>query len=131
MIKKSTIINEGDVYVVSLDVLFQLFFIAIIIDFITGVISAGKQGRLKSRTCSNGMFRSLGELIILLIFVVVCHYVPPLGSYVNAFLIGFILKECISIMENLIQLGVELPHALVQALNVWHEKADSGEIKKN
>ena len=116
---------------ISLGVLFKLFFIAIIIDFLTGVISAGKQGKLKSRTCSDGMFRTLGELIVLLIFITVSYYVPSLETYVNVFLIGFILKECISIMENLIQLGVELPTALVQTLNVWHEKVDSGEIKKD
>ena len=115
----------------SLGTLFQLFFMAIIIDFLTGIISAGKQGKLKSRTCSDGMFRTLGELIVLLIFITVSYYVPSLESYVNVFLIGFILKECISIMENLIQLGVELPTTLVQTLNVWHDKVDSGEIKKN
>lgn len=124
-------LRKGGCRMLSLGTLFQLFFMAIIIDFLTGIISAGKQGKLKSRTCSDGMFRTLGELIVLLIFITVSYYVPSLGSYVNVFLIGFILKECISIMENLIQLGVELPTALVQTLNVWHEKVDSGEIKKN
>jgi toxin secretion/phage lysis holin len=111
--------------------LFQLFFMAIVIDFITGIINAGKQGKLKSRTCSDGMFRTLGELIVLVIFIGVSYYVPDLANYVSVFILGFILKECISIMENLVGLGVELPTALVQTLNVWHEKVDSGEIKKN
>ena len=111
--------------------LFQLFFMAIVIDFITGIINAGKQGKLKSRTCSDGMFRTLGELIVLVIFIGVSYYVPDLANYVSVFILGFILKECISIMENLVGLGVELPAALVQTLNVWHEKVDSGEIKKN
>ena len=124
-------LRKGGYRMLSLGTLFQLFFIAIIIDFLTGIISAGKRGKLKSRTCSDGMFRTLGELIVLLIFITVSYYVPSLESYVNVFLMGFILKECISIMENLIQLGVELPTVLVQTLNVWHEKVDSGEIKKN
>ena len=115
----------------SLGTLFQLFFMAIIIDFLTGIINAGKQGKLKSRTCSDGMFRTLGELIVLVIFIGVSYYVPDLANYVSVFILGFILKECISIMENLVGLGVELPTALVQTLNVWHEKVDSGEIKKN
>lgn len=111
--------------------LFQLFFMAIVIDFITGIINAGKQGKLKSRTCSDGMFRTLGELIVLVIFIGVSYYVPDLANYVSVFILGFILKECISIMENLVGLGVELPTILVQTLNAWHEKIDSGEIKKN
>ena len=42
---------------VTLEVLFMIFFGAIVTDFITGVLVAAKQGKLKSRTCSNGMFR--------------------------------------------------------------------------
>ena len=111
--------------------LFQLFFMAIVIDFITGIINAGKQGKLKSRTCSDGMFRTLGELIVLVIFIVVSYYVPNLANYVSVFILGFILKECISIMENLVGLGVELPTILVQTLNAWHEKVDTEGIKKD
>ena len=66
--------------------LFQLFFMAIVTDFITGIINAGKQGKLKSRTCSDGMFRTLGELIVLVIFITVSHYVPDLANYVNVFI---------------------------------------------
>ena len=115
----------------SLGTLFQLFFIAIIIDFLTGIINAGKQGKLKSRTCSDGMFRTLGELIVLVIFIGVSYYVPDLANYVSVFILGFILKECISIMENLVGLGVELPTILVQTLNAWHEKVDTEGIKKD
>ena len=111
--------------------LFQLFFMAIVIDFITGIINAGKQGKLKSRTCSDGMFRTLGELIVLVIFITVSPYVPDLANYVSVFILGFILKECISIMENLVGLGVELPAILVQTLNAWHEKVDTEGIKKD
>ena len=111
--------------------LFHLFFIAIVTDFITGIINAGKQGKLKSRTCSDGMFRTLGELIVLVIFIGVSYYVPDLANYVSVFILGFILKECISIMENLVGLGVELPTILVQTLNAWHEKVDTEGIKKD
>lgn len=115
----------------SLGKLFHLFFIAIVTDFITGIINAGKQGKLKSRTCSDGMFRTLGELIVLVIFITVSYYVPDLANYVSVFILGFILKECISIMENLVGLGVELPTILVQTLNAWHEKVDTEGIKKD
>ena len=61
---------------VTLEVLFIVFFGAIVIDFITGVLVAAKQGRLKSRTCSNGMFRSIGECIVLVIFLVIDYLIP-------------------------------------------------------
>ena len=65
---------------IKLDILFKLFFIAICIDFITGVIVAAKQGKLKSRTCSNGIFRSIGECIVLMIFILTSYYIPDLSS---------------------------------------------------
>ena len=114
----------------TLDVSFKLFFMAVVIDFLTGVISAGRNGSLKSRTCSDGMFRSLGELITLGIFAIVAHYVPGVGDYVNIFTLGFILKECISIMENLVKLGVSFPAPLVNMLNTYHDQVENGQIKK-
>ena len=114
----------------TIDVSFKLFFIAVVIDFLTGVISAARRGALKSRTCSDGMFRSLGELITLGIFAIVAYYVPGAGDYVNMFTLGFILKECISIMENLVKLGVSFPAPLVNMLNAYHEQMENGQIKK-
>ena len=61
---------------ITLETLFLIFFAAIIVDFLTGILVAAKQGKLKSRTCSNGMFRSLGECIVLAIFVFISHYIP-------------------------------------------------------
>ena len=115
----------------TIDVSFKLFFIAVVIDFLTGVISAARSGTLKSRTCSDGMFRSLGELITLAIFAIVAHYVPPVEDYVNIFTLGFVLKECISIMENLIKLGVSFPAPLVGMLNAYHDQLENGQIKKD
>ena len=40
---------------VKLQTLFLIFFIAIMVDFLTGILAAAKEGKLKSRTCSNGM----------------------------------------------------------------------------
>ena len=37
---------------VAIDDLFNIFFVAIIVDFITGILVAAKRGKLKSRTCS-------------------------------------------------------------------------------
>ena len=75
---------------VSLDVLFKVFFIAIVVDFITGVLVASKNGKLKSRTCSNGMFRSIGEFIVLLMFIFTNELIPLLNPYLSTFIIGFI-----------------------------------------
>lgn len=109
---------------ITLEVLFKVFFVAICIDFITGVLVAAKEGRLKSRTCSNGMFRSIGECIVLCIFLTINHYIPTSSPFLSTFIIGFIFKEGLSIIENLVGLDVWVPESIKNTLQVGTDKID-------
>ena len=112
---------------ITLKTLFTLFFIAIILDFISGIIASAKEGRLKSRTCSDGMFRSIGECLILFIFITVSKYIPSLEEMFKVFMLGFIFKESLSIVENLVRLGVWIPESIKRLLEVGVDKIDKGE----
>ena len=107
------------------DVLLKLFFIAIIIDFVTGILASAKEGRLKSRTCSNGMFRSLGECIVLLTLMTISYYVPDIEFICKTFTLGFVFKEALSILENLTRLGVWIPSSLKSTLEDGVNKLDN------
>ena len=112
---------------VTIENLFMLFFGAIVIDFVTGVLVAAKQGKLKSRTCSNGIFRTMGEVIVLTIFLFINHLVPNISFMLSTFIIGFIFKEGLSIIENLIKLDVYIPSSIKKMLEVGIEKIEKGE----
>ena len=114
---------------VTLEVLFMIFFIAIVIDFLSGVVVAAKKGRLKSRTCSNGLFRSIGECIVLVIFLCIDYLIPNLSMILSTFIIGFIFKEGLSIIENLVQLDVWIPDSIKKMIEVGTEKVNSKEVK--
>ena len=114
---------------ITLEVLFIVFFGAIVVDFITGVLVAAKQGKLKSRTCSNGMFRSIGECIVLVIFLGVNYLIPNLSLMLSTFVVGFIFKEGLSIVENLIKLDVWIPDSIKKMLEVGVDKVNSKEVK--
>ena len=114
---------------VTLEVLFMIFFGAIVTDFITGVLVAAKQGKLKSRTCSNGMFRSIGECIVLVIFMFINRMVPRLNLILSTFILGFIFKEGLSVVENLVQLDVWVPESIKQMLEVGVNKVNSKEVE--
>lgn len=116
---------------VTLEVLFMIFFGAIVTDFITGVLVAAKQGKLKSRTCSNGMFRSIGECIVLVIFILMDRLVPGLSLILSTFILGFVFKEGLSIVENLVQLDVWVPDSIKQMLEVGVNKVNSKEVEQN
>lgn len=108
--------------------LLRLFATLIAIDFVTGIVAAARQGRLKSRTCSNGLFRSIGEVLVLGTFVIVNHFIPNVHDYLVMFLWGFVAKELLSICENLVKLDVWLPQPLVKFLNLKIENIDNGEM---
>lgn len=114
---------------VTLEILFIIFFGAIVTDFVTGVLVAAKQGKLKSRTCSNGMFRSIGECVVLLIFIVIDGLVPGLNLILSTFIIGFIFKEGISIAENLVGLDVWIPNSIKKMLEVGVQKINDTEVE--
>lgn len=113
---------------ITIEVLFQVFFVGIVIDFITGVLSVWKAGKLKSRVCSDGIFRSIGESFVLFAFIVLAHLMPHLSSILSTFMLGFIFKEGLSICENLNNLGVWIPQFIKNGLEVNTNKADKGEL---
>lgn len=110
---------------VTLEILFRIFFMAIIFDFLTGILVAAKHGKLKSRTCSNGMFRSIGECIVLFIFIGVSTMIPSMELVFSTFIIGFIFKEALSIVENLIGLDVWVPDSMKKMLEVGVDKINN------
>ena len=113
---------------ITIEILFYIFFASIIVDFITGVLVALKEGRLKSRTCRNGMFQSIGECIVLLTFVFIAYLIPSISIVLSSFTIGFIFKEGLSICENLTRLDVWIPSSIRKGLEVGKDKIDKGEF---
>ena len=114
---------------ITLENLFMLFFGAIIIDFVTGVLVGAKEGKLKSRTCSNGIFRTMGEFILLTIFLCIDYIVPNISAMLSTFVLAFVFKGGLSIIENLIKLDVYIPASIKRTLEVGVDKIESKEVK--
>ena len=114
---------------ITLENLFMLFFGAIINDFVTGGLVGAKEGKLKSRVCSNGIFRTMGEFIILTIFLCIDYIIPNISGMLSTFIIAFIFKEGLSIIENLIKLDVYIPNSIKKMLEVGLEKIQNKEGK--
>lgn len=113
----------------DLSLLMRLFGFLIALDFLTGILAAARDGRLRSRTCSNGLFRSMGEIVVLGVFVLLNEMIPNVHDYLEMFMLGFILKELLSVCENLIKLDVWLPQPIIKLLSVGVDKIGSGELK--
>lgn len=102
------------------------------IDYITGLIVAGvfhksektENGMLESRAGWKGLCR---KGVTLLIVLIACRLDLMMGSNFirDAVVIAFVANETISIIENAGLMGIPIPAAIVRAIEVLKNKADS------
>ena len=105
--------------------------IFMIIDYISGLVVAGvfhaskktDPGALESRAG----FKGLVKKVMVLVFVIIAVRLDMLigTSYIrDAVCIAFIVNELISIVENAGLMGVPVPKAITNAIDVLKKKGD-------
>ena len=102
------------------------------VDYLTGLLVAGvfhrssksASGALESLAGFKGLCRKGMEMLVVL---VACRLDLVMGSNFirDAVVIAFIANEAISIVENAGLMGVPMPRALVQAVEVLKRKAEA------
>ena len=105
--------------------------IFMMIDHITGMVVAGvfhksaksENGALESRAGWKGLCR---KGVMLLVVLVACRLDITVGSTFikDAVVIAFIVNETISIIENAALMGVPIPRAITQAIDILQKKED-------
>ena len=102
------------------------------IDYITGLIVAGvfhnsektANGALESRAGWKGLCR---KGVTLLVVLVACRLDLVMGSNFirDAVIIAFVANETISIIENAGLMGIPIPAAILRAIEILKNKAES------
>ena len=102
------------------------------IDYLTGLIVAGvfhnsektENGALESRAGWKGLCR---KGVTLLVVLVACRLDLMIGSNFirDAAVIAFVVNETISIIENAGLMGIPIPAAIVRAIDILKNKAES------
>ncbi|MDD7793706.1 phage holin family protein [Clostridium sp. 'White wine YQ'] len=103
-----------------------------IIDYVTGLIVAlvfknspkTSTGAAQSKA---GLIGLIKKIFILLIIVMVNQIDVVLGSngfLRNAAMIGFMANECLSIIENAGLMGIDLPPAVKNAIDILKKKSE-------
>ena len=99
-----------------------------ILDFASGLLKTWKIKNYKSSKMRDGLIKWIAELIGV-IFVIVIDMMLGLEFCLCGLTLAlFVYKECGSVIENLGQLGVELPSVLKEKLEVLNKQEDD---KKN
>ena len=102
------------------------------VDYVTGLLVAGgfhnsektKNGALESRAGWKGLCR---KGVTLLVVLVACRLDLVMGSNFirDAVVIAFIANETISIIENAGLMGIPIPAAIMRAIDILKNKAES------
>lgn len=98
------------------DVALLCLIIAIILDYISGMIKAFTTKQLSSTIGIKGIFKKVGILCIVALSVLVDRITGESGAIRTLVIYYFVANEGLSIIENLAAAGVPIPASLKEAL---------------
>ena len=102
----------------GIDVALQCLLIAIVIDYISGLIKAYNTKTLSSSIGFRGILKKVGVLLIVMLAVLVDRVTLNNGGIRTLVIYYFVANEGLSVLENLAQAGLPIPKKLKDALKV-------------
>lgn len=102
----------------GIDVALQCLLVAIVIDYISGIIKAYNTKTLSSNIGFRGILKKVGILLIVMLAVLVDRVTVDNGGIRTLVIYYFVANEGLSILENLAQAGLPIPKTLKNALKV-------------
>lgn len=116
------------IYLVGgIDVAIQCLLIAIIIDYISGLIKAFNTKQLSSKIGFKGILKKVGVLLIVMLAVLIDRVTGETGAIRTLVIYYFVANEGLSIIENLGQAGLPIPKAIKNALKALKEQSNEKE----
>ena len=115
---------------------FIILLIFMCTDYITGLILSGVFKKSK-KTKSGGLSSEIGfKGLIKKVCIIICVIVANMLDYVlktnyirNVVIISFMTNEVISIIENLGLIGVKIPKAIINAIDILKGKEEDENAK--
>lgn len=100
------------------DVALSCLLVAIVIDYISGIIKAYETKTLSSSIGFHGILKKVGILLIVMLAVIIDRITIDNGGVRTLVIYYFVANEGLSILENLAQAGLPIPKSLKNALKV-------------
>ncbi|WP_432420101.1 phage holin family protein [Neobacillus sedimentimangrovi] len=105
-------------------VLLQILLALVIIDYVTGLLASGVEGKLSSKIG----FKGIAKKIMVFCLVAVGHLIDKAigdGSMIqNAIIFFYLGNELLSILENAGRTGLPVPDQIKNAINVLKGKSN-------
>ena len=105
----------------------------IVLDFITGILSAIYNRELESRACLKGIIKKSCYFLLVIVAHGLDTLVPNDGTFLlRTITIYFLVaNDGLSILENVAECGVEYPDFLKNFLKQLKKKSDEGDIQSD
>ena len=107
--------------------LLGILLVFVVLDYITGIMAAGIEGKLKSSVGLKGIARK----VFIFVMVAIAHLVDQSLGDAHMFrdmtIFFYLANELISILENGGRIGVPIPPGLEQAIEILKKKGDRNE----
>ncbi len=107
----------------GIDIALQCLLIAIIIDYISGLIKAFSTKTLDSKIGFKGILKKVGILCIVALAVVVDRITGNSGAIRTLVIYYFVANEGLSVLENLSIAGLPIPASIKKALQVLEKES--------
>lgn len=105
-------------------VLLQVLTAMIILDYASGVLASGVEGKLSSKVG----FKGIAKKLAIFLFVAVAHFIDKAvghGSMVQDSVVFFYIgNELISLIENGGRIGLPVPAVLQKAVDIFKAKGN-------
>ena len=100
----------------GMDISLTCLLIAIVLDYVSGIIKAYETKELSSKIGARGIVKKVGILIVIMLAVLVDRATGESGAIRTLVIYYFVANEGLSIIENLAKAGVPIPKKLRDAL---------------
>lgn len=108
----------------GVDVALQCLLVMIILDYISGIVSAIYNKNLDSKIGLKGILKKFMYLVIVCVSVIIDKIVGNTGVVRTLVIYFFVANDGLSIIENMGKMGIPLPKKLIDTLNQLKNKGD-------
>ena len=106
------------------DIALKCLIVVIVIDYLTGVLSAIYNKKLNSIIGTKGIIKKVGYLCIVALSTIIDIITGQTGVIRTLVIYFFVANEGISIIENIAEMGVPMPKKLIDTLEQLKKKGD-------
>ena len=107
----------------EIDVALICLLIAIVLDYISGIIKAYNTKKLSSKIGFKGILKKIGILVLVMLSVLIDRVSGNTGAIRTLVIYYFVANEGLSILENLGEAGIPIPNAIKKALKVLKDQS--------